>query len=180
MAAGGTGVRGRILDAISSIPGIHMRELARVVGISLSGISHHVRVLERQGLVVGVSDRHYRRFFSSRLVLPKEARRLDEVDRRLLAECRRATSLAIILSLAVEGPMTHREVTRRLKRSRGTVTHHLTRLSVAGIVTLGAGSNGATYELVDPSRVVSLLATFSNTLQDRLDGFARLWSRLRD
>ncbi len=76
--------------------------------------------------------------------------------------------------------MTHREVTRRLKRSRGTVTYHLTRLSVAGIVTLGAGSNGETYELVDPSRVVSLLATFSNTLQDRLDGFARLWSRLRD
>lgn len=179
MAVTGTDVRGRILEAISSKPGIHMRELGRTVGLSLSGVHHHLRVLEEDGTVVGFSDGYYRRFFPSGLVLAGEARRLDDADRKLLAECQRTTSLAIILSLAVDGPMTHGEIGDRLKKSKGTVSYHLSRLVDSGIVKIGRWSGGEKYELADPNRVVSLLVTFSASLRDRVDGFARLWLALR-
>jgi len=179
VAVTGTDVRGRILNAVSSKPGIHMRELGRTVGLSLSGVGHHLRVLEEEGLVVGLSDGYYRRFFPSHLVLEPEARRLDNADRRLLAECRRTPSLAIILSLAVDGPLTHREIGHRLRKSKGTVSYHLSRLVDAGLVNMGRGSAEGTYELADPKRAVSVLVTFSPSLRDRLDGFARLWLALR-
>jgi DNA-binding MarR family transcriptional regulator len=135
-------------------------------------------MLEREGLIVGLSDRHYRRLFSSRLVLAVEARRLDESDRKVLSECRRPVSLAILLSLAVDGPVTHRELAERLGKSGATVTYHLSRLSASGIVQTGAGPSHDAYALADRPRVVSLLATFSGTLRDRVDAFARLWLQL--
>src|SRR5207253_9634461 len=91
-----------------------MRELGRTVGLSLSGVGHHLRVLEEEGLVVGLSDGYYRRFFPSHLVLAPEARRLDNADRRLLAECWRTTLLTIILSLEVDGPVSTRVFGTRL------------------------------------------------------------------
>src|SRR5947208_8763765 len=90
----GPPIRQRILDAIADKPGVHMRGLQRVAGVSLSTITHHLRVLESEGNIVGISDGHYRRFFLSTLTLPEEARRLSEADRRVLSECKRPTSLA--------------------------------------------------------------------------------------
>ena len=178
MAVAGTEVRGRILEAIVSKPGIHMRELSRAVVLSLSGVAHHLRVLEEEGSVVGLSDGYYRRFFASDVVLKPEARRLNDSDRKLLAECRRAPSLAIILSLAVDGPLTHREIGHRLRKSKGTVSYHLSRLVDAGLVKMGGGSLEGTYQLADSKRVVSVLVTFAASLRDRLDGFAGLWLAL--
>src|SRR3989442_14270211 len=71
VGAAGADARGRIVAAIAAKPGIHMRELERIVGISLSGISHHLRVLENQGTVIGISDRHYRPDFLSRFNNPQ-------------------------------------------------------------------------------------------------------------
>jgi hypothetical protein len=39
-------------------------------------------------------------------------------------------------------------------------------------------SSMETYELVDRGRTVALLVTFSETLRDRVDSFADLWSSL--
>src|SRR5438132_10720714 len=111
-----------------------MRELGRTVVLSLSGVAHHLRVLEREGTVVGVSDGYYRRFFSSQLILEEEARRLDDVDRKLLAECQRTPSLTIILSLAVDGPLSHGAIAQKLRKSKGTVSYHLSRLVDSGLV----------------------------------------------
>ena len=180
MGAAGTDPRGRIVAAISAKPGIHMRELERTVGISLTGIGHHLRALEKQGVVVGISDRHYRRYFLSDLVLPGEARRLNEEDRRLLAECQRRASLAIILSIAADGPIGHGQIEQRLEKSKATVKYHLSRLVDAGIVRIEEGASGQTYRLADPARVVSVLVTFAASLRDHTDGFAGLWLALGD
>jgi len=177
--AAGTDVRGRIVAAISAKPGIHMRDLGRTVGISLSGLSHHLRVLEKQGVILGVSDRHYRRYFLASLVLPDEARQLNEDDRTLLAECRRPSSIAVILTLAAEGAMTVGELGKRLEKSRGTVSYHLSRLLDSNIVLAAPGESGQTYGLSDPGRVVAVLVTFAPSLRDHTDRFARLWLALR-
>lgn len=175
MAAADASVRRRIVDAIAAKPGIHMRDLARVASVSLSGITHHARALEMEGAVVGISDGHYRRYFLSTLVMPSEARRLTGEDRKLLAECRRPISLAIILNLAVDGPLRHREFRGRLGKAKGTVSYHLSRLVAAGLVRESLSSEEEGYDLVDPSRAIALLVTFSDTLRDHVDGFASLW-----
>jgi len=157
-----------------------MRELQREIGTSLSGIDHHLRVLEKQGAVVTISDGHFRRCFSSSLALPSEARLLNDRDRAFLAECRRPVSLAIVLCLAVEGPLRHGEIQRRIGKSKGTVTYHLSRLVDRGFVLATHQLTVETYELADPSRAVSLLVTFSGEFRDHADGLAHLWSSLAD
>jgi DNA-binding MarR family transcriptional regulator len=155
-----------------------MRELARTLDVSLGDITHHVRSLESDEAIVGLSDGHYRRYFLPTLVLPQEARRLGEADRRLLSECHRPASLAIILHLAVDGPSRHGELSDRLGRSRGTTTFHLSRLATAGIIRVIHGSSEGRYELVDRDRTIRLLVTFSRSLRDRVDDFAGLWLAL--
>jgi len=155
-----------------------MRELERAVRVSLAGITYHVRVLEAAGKVVGISDGHYRRFFLSTLVLVGESRRLNEEDRKLLAECRRPASLAIILNLAVDGPLRHRDLEVRLGRTKGTLSFHLSRLMNLGIVSRAPVSSAEGYAVANLSRVLSLLVTFSASLSDRVDAFANLWLSL--
>src|SRR2546427_5981047 len=171
VGAAGADARGRIVAAIAAKPGIHMRELERIVGISLSGISHHLRVLENQGTVIGISDRHYRRYFLSSLVIPDEARLLNEDDRRLLAECRRRASLAIILSLAAEGPLSHAEFEKRLRKSKGTVEYHLSRLVELRILENVPGASRQRYQLLEPAPVGPGLVTLDANLTDHPDGF---------
>jgi predicted transcriptional regulator len=178
VAAPETDIRARILSAVSAKPGIHMLELKRTLDISLSGLTHHLRVLERQGAIVGLSDGYYHRYFLPSLVIPDESRRLNDTDRRLLAECRRPESLAIVLNLAVDGPLRHEDIAGRLKRSKGTTTYHLSRLVDAGIVRVVQDSTLGMYELVDSKRVLSILVTFAASLRDHVDGFARFWLSL--
>lgn len=137
-----------------------------------------MRVLERQGSIVGISDGHYRRYFSRELVLPAESRRLSEEDRRLLAECRRPMSLAIVLNLAVEGRLRQADLRERLGKSKSTISYHLSRLVTSGHVRLVLDSYPDAYEIVDRVRVVALLVTFSDTLRDHVDAFADLWHAL--
>lgn len=178
MDAGESDVRRRIAEAVIARPGIHLRDLGRTVGTSLSGVLHHIRVLERQGVIVGISDRHYRRYFSSTLVLPTESRRLSEDDRKLLGEIQRPMSLAIVLNLAVDGPLGHRELGRRLGKSKSTTSYHLDRLVTSGFVRPSPASSPERYELSDAKRATALLVTFSGALRDRYDAFADLWLTL--
>ncbi len=157
-----------------------MRELQREVGVSLSGIDYHLHALEREGEIVTISDDHYRRSFSTHLVLPTEARRLGERDRAFLAECRRPSALAIILSLATEGPLRHAEIRERIGKSKGPATYHLSRLVSLGIVHTLHESSLEKYELTDLRRSVALLVTFSGELRDHTDAFARMWQCLVD
>ena len=113
-----------------------------------------MRVLERQGSIVGISDGHYRRYFSRELVLPAESRRLSEEDRRLLAECRRPMSLAIVLNLAVEGRLRQADLRERLGKSKSTISYHLSRLVTSGHVRLVLDSYPDAYEIADRVRSV--------------------------
>jgi len=152
-----------------------MRGLERAASVSLSTITHHLRVLESEGSVVGISDGHYRRFFMSSLTLPEQARRLSEDDRKLLAECKRPTSLAIILNLAADGPLRHREIEERVRKRKGTVSYYLSRLQDLGDVASSSDSSRDGYIVGNASRVIPLLVTFSSSRRDRVDTYANLW-----
>ena len=128
--------------------------------------------------MVGISDGYYRRYFLSTLLLVEEARRLTDDDRRLLAECKRPTSLAIILNLAVDGPLRHKDLEQRLGRTKGTISFHLARLVNLGLVRQASASSGAGYVVVNPSRIVPLLVTFPGSRRDHVDAFASLWIEL--
>ncbi len=156
-----------------------MRELERRVGISFSGVDHHVHALEADGIIVAFWDGHFRRLFAADLVLPAESRRLGEADRRFLAACRRPSSLTILLNLAADGTLRHGELLGRLDRSKSTVTYHLDRLVAAGLVKASAESSERGYELVDRARAILLLVTYAAELRGHADTFADLWLALR-
>lgn len=171
-------VRHLIMEAIAAKPGIHLRDLQRVVHVSLSGIEHHVRALEREARIVTISDGYFRRCFLTTWVLPEEARRLDEEERRIIAEFRRRMSLAIVLHLAADGPLRHHELQERLGKSKGTVSYHLSRLLANGLLRMTGDSSDARYDLANRARVISLLVTFSPLFRDHVDGFVDMWLSL--
>src|SRR5438093_11610007 len=96
----------------------------------------------------------------------------------MLLDCRRSISLVIVLNLSVEGCFRHGECRKRVRRSKSTSSYHLARLVASGHVRIVRESSPEGYELVNRTRVVALLVTFSETLRDRVDAFADLWSSL--
>lgn len=156
-----------------------MRELERRVGVSFSGIAHHVHNLESEGVIVSLWDGHFRRWFSRDLLLFAESRRLGEEDRRLLAACRRPAALSILLNLAAAGSLRHKELLGRVGKSKSTLTYHLEHLISEGLVRVSIESSERRYELVDRDRSIALLVTFAETYRSHADGFADLWLALR-
>ena len=157
-----------------------MRELERRLDVSFGSIDHHVHVLVRQGDIIGLWDGHYRRLFGADLVLPTEARRLNEDDRRFLSLCRRPMALAVVLNLAAENRMRHIDLQARIGRSKATLSYHLDKLVSAGVVRRYSESPEQGYQLTNRDRSISLLVTFADSLQDHVDGYASLWASLRN
>ncbi len=74
-------LRERILDEVSSSPGIHLRELHRNLGCAMGALQYHVRQLEQQRLVTSVKSGNTRHFFASEYSRDEQVLRLTALIR---------------------------------------------------------------------------------------------------
>lgn len=115
--------RGRIHDLVAERPGLSLTDLSEALETPLSTVRHHVKVLERERVVVSRKLRGGRRLYP-----------LDAENEELAAALAGESSAAIIHALHEEGRTTVGDVVDRVERSYGTVSYHLSRLSEDGLV----------------------------------------------
>jgi predicted transcriptional regulator len=160
--------RVRAKELVTLFPGIHLRELQRLLRTSFNTTRYHVHNLERDGQVVCSRDGGYSRLFPVGL---------DPGAMGLYSVLHNKATRQVLRTLVSGVSLTNGEITAATNLPKSTVSEHIDLLCRANLVkrtaTLGGG---ALYEIQDQARVAGALAVFErNLLTVASDSFADLW-----
>lgn len=138
----------RVLGAILDYPGLHVRGIARVLGLAPSHVEYHADGLVDAELVTEAMYAGYRRFY------PRLGPHAHDIrDSESLALMREPVPLHILLLLANHGPLTHGALAEDVPVAKSTLSFHLTKLTQAKLVA----KEGSDYSLFDTERMSALL-----------------------
>lgn len=157
------GTRDRIRALVVQFPGLHLREIARQLDMSLALVQYHIPQLVNAGVLEAVEEDGTQRIFPANITGRRGA----------LAALREPHRLHLCLVLLDQGAQRHVDLTAATGLSKSTVSFHLKRMERAGLVR----RDGADYALVDPEGTRRLIEQHRPT-PDVVDKFARMWGDL--
>ncbi|MEA2053917.1 MAG: ArsR family transcriptional regulator [Candidatus Thermoplasmatota archaeon] len=163
--------RRKIYDLILNYPGLHEREIARKLNMSLSTLDYHLHYLEKREIIVSKRDGRYTRYFVSLKV--------GTQDKKIIAILRQKTPRNIVLFLLMHQNSIHKEICEAVKKSPSTVSFHLKKIIEAGIVEAISLGRETSYSVKDREQVIKILITYRSTFVDgAVDRFVETWSSL--
>lgn len=117
--------RRRIVDHVTDRPGVHLRQVARDLGLALGTAEHHLHVLVRHGLLEVEQSQGQSCYFPPGM--PQE-------EQRLWVVLRQDAKRLILRLLAADPDLGTEDLARRLGLSKAAVAYHLQRLEAWGFV----------------------------------------------
>lgn len=161
--------RKRIYETIRSSPGIHLRELERILGIAVGNLQYHLHYMEKKNLISTLKDEQFVRYF----VRDKE---LDDKDRMILSFLRKNACRHILIFLLDEPGANNKDISSVVGLSPSTVSWHLNKMVASGIVSKVVRGRESNFEVVDPGNVAELIISYKGSFFDRLiDNFIEMW-----
>lgn len=158
----------RVKLLVSLSPGVHLRELQRLLDMSFNSTRYHVDKLSKAGEIVRVEEGGYSRLYP---------RGTSEVERTLFAVVRAETHRKILSSLAKDFPLSSKQLCNQTGLAKSTISEHIAELLRKGIVkTRQISETSIAYELEQPERIRSLLMSLNPSLRRKTtDRFIELW-----
>ena len=120
-------LRDRIVFEVAENPGIHLRELHRIIGCAMGALQYHLKFLEQEGQVVSLRYGNVRHIFVSDYSP-------DENVKRLTAIARNPTVGQILSECAKNGQTTQAEISRTLEVDKSLISYYVSGLLKADIL----------------------------------------------
>ncbi len=120
--------RRAVYDAIQENPGLSITDLAELAGCSGSTLNYHLRVLEKNDLVISQRDGRYLRFFDRKSGLYANGRKT------VVSALRNETTAAIGAAILHNPGVPQCDLAEAFEIAPSTVTWHIRRLMDAGLV----------------------------------------------
>jgi DNA-binding MarR family transcriptional regulator len=120
-------LRDRILTEIEANPGIHLRELHRIIGCAMGALQYHLRILEEEGQVISLRNGNVRHIFT-----PDYSS--DERVMLLTALARNPTVGSILGECAANGQITQATISRTLDVDKSLISYYISSLLEADIL----------------------------------------------
>lgn len=149
--------RERIFIALTAHPGVHLRDIPRLVGFSLRAVRYHLRVLEREALVSPHRSGRFVRWFPRGVY--------SRSDQALIGCVRVRPQREVLRALLARSPQRFTDLARGLPISRVSLSRSLRALEAQAIVR-ACGPHG--YELADHGAVAMRLALYRQRFPDLL------------
>lgn len=163
--------RKKIYELISSSPGLHKREIARELNMSLSTVDYHLHYMEKKRLLSVKHDGKYKRYFVA------DTAQTAAEDKRIMPLLRQETPRRIILFLLQHPESIHKDVCHHVKKAPSTVSFHIKKLVEAGIVEEISRGKEKAYVVKSPEKVANLLSAYQSTFLDKaVDKFVDAWA----
>ncbi len=163
--------RRTIFEHISRFPGTYLREMERTLTLSVGDLQYHLHRLEKANLISAHEEGRRKRYFVN-----------DEVryiDREILSQVRMKTPRRIIIFLLLNPDSCFKDILAEFNFTKGALSFHLKRLLKAGLLVKGKRERETIYKVADEERIGQLLISYrSSMMDDTLDGFIDLWTRL--
>jgi len=158
----------RVKGIIYLLPGVHLRQLQRMLGISFHSTRHHVDSLSKSGEIVRLQDGRYARLYPTVT---------NEADRALFSMIRNKSSRKILRALAMDGGLTNKQVAEKTGLAKSTVSEYLQSFLEERVVRISLSEAGrVTYELRDRVKVLRLADdTERSMMLVAADRFVELW-----
>lgn len=141
--------RRRIVDHVAEHPGIHLRKVARDLGLALGTTEHHLHLLVRHGLLEVGQAQGQSCYF---------APGTPEDDRLLWVVLRQDAQRRVLRMLASDADLTAADLGRRLGLSKAAIAHHLQRLEAWGFVERLRIGRQRLLRVTRPERLAQMLA----------------------
>jgi predicted transcriptional regulator len=153
---------------VSLLPGIHLRELQRLLGISFSSTRYNVDKLCNSGEITSHRDNGHLRLY------PKGTR---DDERQIFSILRNRTAVAI-LNAVVDESLSHKQLCERTRIAKSTVSEYLSHLTEIGFIKVKLSSDLKTlYELQNDNKLLQALLS-SNLIRppgSATERFIDLW-----
>ena len=120
-------LRDRVLNEVTDNPGIHLRELHRIIGCAMGALQYHLRFLEQDGLVISLRNGNVRHIFTSDYSS-------DEKVMLLTALARNPTVGSILSECASNGQTTQAVISRTLDIDKSLISYYISSLLEADIL----------------------------------------------
>lgn len=165
-----TSNRDQVKLIVSLLPGIHLRKLQKVLGVSFTTTRYHVENLERDGEIIRSKDGRYDRLFPTGTTEGMKA-----VYGAL--QSGKARRILQVLAEGGELELTNHDLAERARLPRSTTSECVGNLSALGLVKRSVTIDGRVlYGAQDRQEVLRLLAAFKRSALDMAaDGFIDLW-----
>ena len=145
--------REAIRGYVAATPGVHFSKLRDDLHLGTGETQHHLRRLERGGIVESHKEADYRRYVP--------AGRFSDRERRTLGVLRRTTPRRVAIALLRDPTATGAALAERLGVSRSTISAAASTLAEAGMLDRTDG-----YELVQPETTLTLLVRYADSFGD--------------
>jgi predicted transcriptional regulator len=114
-------LRDRVVDEISTYPGIHLRELHRSIGCAMGALQYHLNNLESEGIIISVRNGNARHLFLN-------GYSSEDHVLRLAAFTRNPTIHSILQECVSNGRITQAELSRALSVDKSLVSYYVSGL----------------------------------------------------
>ena len=153
------GTQRKILEFISSHPGVHLREICRALGLAMGDVQYHIRRLERDGRITSTRRGLYKFFYPANL--------FGEKQREVLSVLSLDRPRELLLNIVEHPGSTQEGLALATGVSQATVSWHLKRLVDLGIVVRGQQGRVASYSVARGGEIASFIKTYHPTVWER-------------
>jgi predicted transcriptional regulator len=151
--------RRRIYTLIDASPGIHLRELQRLLDIPLTTLEYHLSYMTRKKALFAETEGHHKRYYT---------RPLDSEDKKVLAALRQKRMREILLITLENGKAKYQLLAERLELSHSTLSSYLKYLVNKNILVREKIGYETLYTVLDEDRVAKMLIAYKSSFLDRL------------
>jgi predicted transcriptional regulator len=159
--------RQKIYATIKKNPGLHIRELQRVLDIPLASLQYHLNYMARRNIIVEEKAEHYTRYYCSPL---------DPEDKKILSVLRQKRIREIVLIILVSKKAKYRFLVEELKLPTSTVSFYIKTLIDNNIVERTKVGYENVYTIKNEDKIAKILVAYKSSLLDTLvDKWAATW-----
>ena len=158
----------RIRSLVCALPGVHMRQIERILGLSFSSVRYNVDSLKRSRELQEWNESGRSRLF------PPE---IGEWEKIVYSHLRNSSSRKILRAFAQHSKLTSRQLSGITGYAKSTLSESLHKLLDVEILTTSFSLEGrVAYRLKDPQRMIPLIRSADQTiLEEATDRFIQLW-----
>ncbi len=163
--------RRKIYAVIEATPGIHLRELQRILDMPLTTLDYHLDYMTRKKIIFSETKENVKRFY---------AELFDAADKKLLAALRQRRMREIVLVVLANKKAKFKFLADYLRLPSSTLSYYLRYLVDRGILAREKVGYESLYTVKDEDRVVRVLIAYKSSFLDKLvDKVLNTWMETR-
>ena len=151
--------RRKIYAVIEANPGIHLRELQRVLNIPLATLEYHLSYMARKKIVHGETVRHHKRYYT---------KPFNPEDKKVLSALRQKRMREIVLMILANKKVKYQFLLDYFKLPRSTLSLYLKYLVDNSILARDKIGYENLYTVQDEDKVAKVLIAYKSSFLDTL------------